>query len=164
MRTISKAKGYLNGVMAILMVAFLSVSLASCGDDEKKDEPKDTDAAAMAAGTYKGSVAMSVMGTVVDPVAGEVELTATDETHVNVVIPELKYANFTIASVTVPAVEVTKAADGSVIIGAGSYSDSSITCKIISGKVSSTGSLTLDFTLQPGKMPMPINAGFTGSK
>lgn len=154
----------LYGIINVLVICVLAVGFIACSDNEKNDEPAASGAAELAAGTYKGNIAMTVMGTVVDPVSADVKLVSTDETHVKVIIPELKYNNFTIASVTVSDVEAVKKTDGSVALGAASYTDNAITCNISTGTVSKDGRLSLTFTLQPGKMPMPINAQFTGSK
>lgn len=162
------------GLMA--MLCFIMPAFVSCDKDD--DEPKkgdNTSYVEAVVGTYFGSLDYSVMNYEPGNIEGSYELKilrdAKDDDDVIVVIPQCSFtppipnsSAFTIPSITIPDVDVSKKGDTYII----SEDDFSIDINgtTYSGKLYGTiagKDAKVEYTLRPGRMPMDINFTFTGT-
>lgn len=135
----------------------LVTMLTACGDSN--DGPEDTSLAELAGG-YEGTVNMNVMGTEVDPVGATVTVACKDDGEgLLLTLPELHFGNFTIPSTVVDAPRVSHSGDIYVIEAAPIPSLKGELRGSISGS-----ELRLDYSQQPGSMPMVIQTKFLGRK
>lgn len=158
-------------LLYVLMLALTGFSLTACGDD---DEP-DNDTAGQLKGNYTGILEASVMGTHCDfdgtyTVAIDDVKAGNNAKTASVTLPE---CSFTIPGTdshqTIPSVKIDNV---SVFMSNGSY-------KLASGNVTveqngvqysvmlegtvKDNTASLNYSMQPGRMPMVINFTFNGS-
>lgn len=157
--------------LLLILPAFVSCDK---DDNDEPDESKGTGVSNII-GTYKGSFNnVNVAGVVCD-VAGDYDVIIKEKPktsdEVIVVLPECSYkvgamgANAkTIPSITIDDVNV-KVNGSEYIISKGSYKFTQNDVEY-SGQISGTvkgKEATLNYTIIPGDMPMPINFTFTGT-
>ena len=124
------------------------------------------DPAYYVAGNYNGTVIYSVGSTEYDPVAATVKLTKSGSGKVNIVLPEVGSGQMSIPALEISDIEVTTT-DKEVFTLVEKEVSLTVGSVTYTGKVSGTytnDSLTLNYSLKPGAMPMYINFVFTGNK
>lgn len=148
---------------AIVAVASM-LSLTSCGSDDN-DAPK-TPAAKSIAGTYSGDLSCSVMGQVSDYEDLTFTVTATSDSKVSIQLPAFGEAPMDLPSITAEDLEVTETDDTYTITQKeikGTTSNGKEYTLIIAGSCRNS-TLTLNYNLQYGKMPMPLICSVTAPK
>lgn len=165
-------KKFCKFLMIAAVALFGSAVLASCGDDD--DDRPNGDHAVKVAGTYNGPLSAKVMN--IDCVIEgtyDVVVQKQDEDDVIVVLPACSYSTpnmprvESIPSLTVRDVDVDREGhdaetyfieedDFSVVVDGVTYIGE------IHGIVKGS-KINLEYSVTPGKMPMPINFTFTGS-
>lgn len=160
MKTIKK-------MMAMMMaVMCLSLVMTSCDDDDPEPEPA---AAEEIAGSYTNDMTCSVMGqeSIFENVTYVV--TKKTDTTVDIVLPAFGEAPMALPSITVTGLTVT-GADGTYAIADTEFSGTVGTgdsARNYSGTISATfinNTLTVNFSLQYGAMPMAMICSFTCAK
>ena len=155
-------------ILVMVMTIFI-LGLASCNKDKNKNTPTPTpapDIAAEVAGTYNGMLTYSVAGTAYDPVETNVTVAKTSENTVSITFPQIGEGMMTIREITVPGITVST--DDHVVY---TFSETEINQTVgttnyvgtLNGEVNGDN-ITLDWTVTPGAMPMPIVFNFVGKK
>ena len=139
-------------LMAGLVVVGL-IGLSAC----KKEKPAEE-----VAGSYKGTLVMSVSGKEQARSEATVVLTAENEEQVTIFIPAMGEGKMSAPELTLKAIPVKKSSDKQYEL---SESAVDVTVNSVQWKGSIKGSvnssrLALEYTLQPGSMPMPIQFVF----
>lgn len=153
----------------ILAMSIVALCAVACNDD------KTASFAETVSGTYKGSMALSVMGNSMDPMDMEVTITPESDATVGITLtgdPDAT-GGMSIKSIGLEGVGVSTA-DGSVYtlakaIGGDGYtaqdSGTSVNWKFTLVEGSVTGdAASLKLVGQPGAMPMAITMDFKGTK
>ena len=149
---------------AMMMALCMGMALASCSSSSSNDSidpnnggnKKETvDFAKTIAGSYTNKLSMTVMGEESIYKNAEVKLDRVDSTHVNITLPACGEGMMALPALTVEKVEVT--ASGSEYKFAVENYSSSVS---VNGQ---DGVVTLDYSLQYGKMPMAMVAKFDSS-
>lgn len=161
----------IKSLLYVLLLALVPAVFTACNDD--KDEPDDQPIWDMTQYTgYFGALEASVNGTHCD-FDGDYEVIIHKEnseaTKVSVTLPQCSFTipgtqmNQTIPSLKVENVTREKGKDGIKL----SKSETAITLEgvqytvVLEGTMTATG-VTLNYSLQPGKMPMVINFSYKG--
>lgn len=156
----------LKSLLYVLLLALMPAVFTSCGDD---DEPADvTDIA----GTYTGDLEATVMTTLCN-FDGEysVEITKYYGANPSITLPECSFTvpgtemPLTIPSLKVSDITVSQEKSGCSI----SSGEKEIEVNGVKYPVSLNGTVkgkevNLTYSVQPGRMPMPINFTFKGKK
>ena len=155
-------------ILAMLCMAM--PAFVSCNDDDDDDDPALVDGVI---GTYTGSLGAQVMN--IDcPMEGKYEVSiwnASDADEVRVVLPKCAFAMpgssaaDTIPSLTVYDVDV-KASGNSYILDEDDFSVT-VNGVVYTGSINGTVSgknAKINYVVKPGRMPMPINFAFDGSR
>lgn len=156
----------LKTLLYVLLLALMPAVFTACGDDDEPAYATDI------YGTYSGSLEATVMNTLCNFDGNyTVEITMYYGINPAVTLPECSFAMpgtdtpLTIPSLTVRDINLSKEKSG--------YSISSGERKIeVDGKeypVSLSGTVigkevNLTYSVQPGRMPMPVNFNFKGKK
>ncbi len=149
-----------------------AVFMTGCDNDDDDKNKDNEGAAAAVAGTYHGTLAAKVM-TVDCSFDGEYDLVIRSEKEsddATVVLPACTFTMpgnpnpQTIHELTVSGVDVEKATGAYLL----EDDDFNLTVEGVaySGRLEGTvkgSDVTLNYTVTPGKMPMPINFTFTGT-
>lgn len=153
-----KLKNYL-AIMGIALCA------AACSDDDNKEETVIP--AQEIAGTYNGTLSLSVLGKNQGTSDSQVKITAEEGGTVQVLlVGGAGEGMMTLPDIPIPGVEVQSSDNVTY-----TFLESAIDVAV--GTVKYTGSLQgtikdekadLIFTLKPGAMPMDITATFAGTK
>lgn len=141
----------------------LTATLSSCSDNN--DSPS-LPAAKQIAGTYNGDMTCNVMTTTLQYEALTVTIKATDDATAVVTIPSFGgNGHNTLPSFDIPGVKVS-GDDGKYLIATTEFSGTNKAGQAYSGTLHGNitdGTLTLEFTLHIGAMPMPMNCVFISS-
>lgn len=145
------------------LCAGLGVALSGCSD--KDDEPV-VPAAKLPEGTYKGDMTCRVMDVTLEYEGLMVAITATDDATVTVAIPSFGgQGHNTLAAFDVPAVKVS-GRDDVYSLAPTEFGGTNSAGQTYSGSLQGSlagGTLTLEFSLNIGAMPMPMNCVFTST-
>lgn len=136
------------------LMAFCAIAFSSC----KKEKPAEE-----IEGSYKGTIVMSVSGTEQGSVDTTIVLTAVNEEQVKILIPAMGEGRMSVPDITINNVNVSEASDNLYNLAetAVEFTNNDITWKgSIKGNVNNNV-LNLEYTLQPGAMPMSIDFVFT---
>ena len=162
---------------AMMMALCMGMALASCSSSSSNDpidpnnggNKKETvDFAKTIAGSYTNKLSMTVMGEESIYKNAEVKLDRVDSTHVNITLPACGEGMMALPALTVEKVEVT-ASGSEYKFAVENYSSSvSVNGQDKNWTVTLTGAykdgvVTLDYSLQYGKMPMAMVAKFDSS-
>ncbi len=153
--------------MLAMMLALVSMCVAftSCGDD---DDDVQTPAAKEVAGTYVSNLDMTVMGEASTYENATVKIEVVDETTVKITLPACGEGMMALPALEVPAVKVTGsngayalAQDytGTVTVNG---ADKNYTVKLAG--TFKDNKLTLNYSLQYGKMPAAMIGTFEATK
>lgn len=155
--------------MMIATVA-LCASFTSCGDD---DDEKTVPAAESLAGTYTGTLSISVMGTESTDTVSYV-ITKEDDTHVKMTIPAAGSGMMSLPSITVDNIPVTTSTVNGAEVVSASVSTVSGTINVNGTDKSYTfndivivgqnKTAAINYSLQYGKMPAAMVCAFKGTK
>lgn len=151
---------------AIFAIAMLSISTTTLFTSCSEDEPDATPAAEEVAGTYTADMTCSVMGSESEFEDMTFTVTATDDYTVSVTIPTFGSGAMTMPELTITGITVS-GTDGTYTLDETSYSITSESGTIYSGAAYGTfanNTLTFNFTLTPGAMPMALICSFTAPK
>lgn len=156
----------LKSLLFVLLLALVPAVFTACNDD---DEPAD---ATEISGTYTGTLEATVMTTLCN-FDGDysVVITSGSDSSASVKLPECSFVvPGTEMPLTIPSLTVS---NGKVAKEGKEYTISCDATEIevngvkypvsLSGKISGSQA-TLTYSLQPGRMPMPINFSFKGKK
>lgn len=165
----------MNKFKTLTMILVMAL-FAACSSDDDKDEGFVDGGAADIVGTYSGSLAGKV-GSVDISFDGKYDLVLSrqkdDDDEVTVVLPACSFENpgmpnlEAIPAVAVPDVEVEYSTTDAgvytfeednyeVVINGVTYKGR------INGKIAGAN-IQVNYTMTPGRMPMPINFTFTGT-
>lgn len=141
----------------------LTVSMAACSDSD--DEP-ETPAAKSIEASYQGDMTCSVMGqeSVFENMG--VVVKATDDATVTVTLSSFGNPPMQVPEISIPDVKVT-GADGTYTLAPTQFSGTTSDGKAYSGTLQgnfAANTLTVNFNLQYGAMPMPMICSFTAPK
>lgn len=144
----------------------LFVSILLLGSCSKDDEPA-VPAAKAVAGSYFGDMSCSVMGSesVFDNLSFDVE--ATSDALATIHVPSFGESPMQVPDIDITDVPVTENADGSYSLKSTSFEGTLSSGKQYSGVIEGSvnnATLTVNFNLQYGAMPMPMICSFIGSK
>lgn len=158
--------------MTVLAALFLIMpAFVSCGNDDD-DEPAAVESIS---GSYTGTLGYSVMGYPADNLTGDYTLViakdAKEKDEVTVTLPQCSftYPGSQAGAYTIPALTVTGV---DVKVKGNVYTIEKDNFKVSLDGVDYTGSMIgtvagkdakVEYTLQPGRMPMDINFTFQGS-
>lgn len=153
--------------ISIFITAILTaISLNSCSDND--DNQPQMPAAKEIAGCYTGSMAATVMGSDLNFENVDVEITAVDESHVEITIAPFGNAPMVLPEINIKNVAVA-GSNGLYALDATEFSGSSPDGKNYSGTIQGSfhNGLTLNMELHYGSMPYPMickyNASSAGS-
>lgn len=155
--------------MMAMMLALVSmcVAFSSCSSDD--DDEKVTPAAEYVAGSYVSNLEMTVMGETSTYENAEIKLEKLDDNTINVVLPAAGEGMMALPSLTIPALKVT-GSNGSYAFAADAYKGSvevngaTKEFTITLAGTFTNNQLSLNYSLQYGKMPMPMIGKFVASK
>lgn len=157
MKTIKKMFAMMMAVMC------LSLVMTSCSEDEPE---KEAAAAEEIAGTYTNDMTCTVMGSASTFEDVTFVLTQKTETTIDMTLPEFGESPMAVPSIVISDLAVT-GADGVYAIAETEFSGTTDAGKAYSGTVSATftnNTLTVNFSLQYGSMPMAMICSFTCAK
>ena len=156
--------------MMAMMLALVGmcVTFCSCSDDDN-DGDKETAAAEYVAGSYVSNLDMTVMGQTETYENATIKLEKVDDNTINVVLPAAGEGMMALPSITVPNLKVT-GSNGAYAFNVEGYKGSlevngatkEFTITLSGAFVN--GKLTLTYSLQYGKMPMPMIGSFVANK
>lgn len=142
-----------------------SSALVSCSDDNKDDKPS-TPAAKEIAGTYKGDMTCTVMGSESTFEDMTFTVAATDEATASMTISSFGNPPMQVPEVTVSGIKVT-GEDGSYTLAPTEFAGTTADGKNYSGTAQgdyANGTLSVKFSLNYGAMPMPMICSFSAPK
>lgn len=154
--------------MMVMMLALVSmcVAFSSCSSD---DDPVAVAAAKEIADTYTGSLNMTVMGTASTYDNLTMKIEAVDDATVKVTLPACGEGMMALPALEVPAVKVS-GSNGAYAFSQESYAGT-ITVNGAEKKYTVTlqgtlkdKTLTVNYSVQYGKMPMPMIGKFVCTK
>lgn len=148
---------------AVLALTLGLVSFTSCGSD---DDDKATPGARDIAGTYTADMTCSVMGQASDFEALTFTVTATSDATVDITIPSFGEMPMQVPEFTVTGVKVN-GADGTYTLDTTTFAGTLENGKSYSGTLQGdykNGSLSVQFNLQYGAMPMPMICSWTAAR
>lgn len=157
----------LKNIFATMILSMaLAASITSCsGDDDNNNEP-DEPAAQSIAGTYSGNMTCTVMGSEEEYENMSYVITATDDATVSIILPGFGTPPMQLPEMTVTGLKVS-GKDGVYTIAATEFSGTSDQGKVYSGAIRGSfenNTLTLDYSLQYGAMPMSMYFSFSAPK
>lgn len=147
---------------AMLAVAFSLFSLASCGSD---DEP-ETPAARSIAGEYHGNMTCSVLGEESTFENMTFTVTAVDDVTATISISSFGNPPMQVPGIVVSNVKVN-GSDGNYTLDSTEFSGDLPNGKTYSGTLQGSfaaNTLSVQFNLQYGAMPMPMICSFSAPK
>ena len=149
--------------MMAMMLALVSmcVAFSSCSSDDEKTVP----AAKEIAGTYIGSLDMTLQGKTSTTDAQTFKIEAVDDASVKVILPEYGSGHMAIPALELPAAKIT-GSNGAYAFALDSYTVT-LNGTVYTGALQGTfkdNTLTLNYTIQPGAMPMTITFKFVSKK
>lgn len=147
-----------------LLCLCLGAAFTSCSDKEE-DEPA-LPAAREVAGTYSGDMTCSVMGQESQFEDMTFTVVAVDDSSVDITVSEFGQAPMAVPSFTVEGVKVSGAED-SYTLASTDFEGQTATGRAYSGKLQGSYSgttLSVQFNLQYGAMPMPMICSFSAPK
>lgn len=154
--------------MMAMMLALVSmcVAFSSCSSD---DDPVAVSAAKEIAGTYTGSLDMTVMGTASTYDNLTMKIEAVDDATVKVTLPACGEGMMALPALEVPAVKAS-GSNGAYAFSQENYAGT-ITVNSAEKKYTVTlhgtlkdKTLTVNYSVQYGKMPMPMIGKFVCTK
>jgi hypothetical protein len=154
--------------MMVMMLALVSmcVAFSSCSSD---DDPVAVAAAKEIADTYTGSLNMTVMGTASTYDNLTMKIEAVDDATVKVTLPACGEGMMALPALEVPAVKVS-GSNGAYAFSQESYAGT-ITVNGAEKNYTVTlqgtlrdNTLTVNYSVQYGKMPMPMIGKFVCTK
>lgn len=154
--------------MMAMMLALVSmcVAFSSCSSD---DDPVAVAAAKEIAGTYTGSLGMTVMGTASTYDNLTMKIEAVDDATVKVTLPACGEGMMALPALEVPAVKAS-GSNGAYAFSQENYAGT-ITVNGAEKKYTVTlrgtlkdKTLTVNYSVQYGKMPMPMIGKFVCTK
>lgn len=154
--------------MMAMMLALVSmcVAFSSCSSD---DDPVAVPAAKEIAGTYTGSLDMTVMGTASTYDNLTMKIEAVDDATVKVTLPACGEGMMALPALEVPAVKAS-GSNGAYAFSQENYAGT-ITVNGAEKKYTVTlhgtlkdKTLTVNYSVQYGKMPMPMIGRFVCTK
>lgn len=148
-----KLKNFL-GMMVIVLCA------VACSDDDKEEEVATP--AQEIAGTYTGSIVMSVESTAYDPSDATIKLSAEESGTLMIVLPEAGSGAMVVPEITLKGVKVSTTDHVTYTIA-----EAEINEGIYVGKLAGTvkgNQAAITYSITPGAMPVSISFAFTGSK
>lgn len=151
------------------VAAALFLGLTSCNNDKNELTP----AAEALAGTYNGTLSITVMGSESTDEVNYI-IKEIDDTHVSMTIPAAGSGSMSLPSLTVEDIPVTTTKVSNVQTTTGTLASASGTITV-SGEekaytftditiVGLSDKITIKYSLQYGKMPMAMTCSFTGNK
>lgn len=152
--------------------AALAVGLTACSDDDDDDD--NVPAATSLSGTYSGDLSITVMGSETTSEASYI-INKVDDNTVSLVLPASTYSSsMSMPSLTVDNIPVTKTTVAGVETITGSVESVSGTITVNEEEKSYSFSdlaivgngteVSIVYTLQYGRMPMPMVCTFSGKK
>lgn len=153
-------------MMALVLAAVsLCMVTTACSDDDD-DNTKAQPAAKSVEGTYKGDMTCSVMGQESTFENMTFTVTATDDATVKVTISEFGEAPMAVPSITVEGVKVS-GTDGTYVLAeteaSGVTSDGKNYNVTLKGGFTNN-TITINFSLKYGAMPMAMICAFSSAK
>lgn len=148
----------------MILLTGAAVCATSCSD-EKEDEPA-APAAKSVEGTYSGDMICSVMGDESTFEDVTFTLTAVDDATVKMTIPSFGNPPMQVPEITVEDIKVS-GSDGTYTLASTEFSGETATGKAFSGTAQGSyvsNTLTIQFNLQYGAMPMPMICTFSAPK
>lgn len=150
--------------MMAMMLALVSmcVAFSSCSSD---DDPVAVPAAKEIAGTYTGSLDMTVNGKTSTTDAQTFKIEAVDDATIKVILPECGSGHMTIPALELPAAKIT-GSNGAYAFALESFTVT-LNGKVYTGTLQGTfkdNTLTVNYTIQPKGMPMSIIFKFVSKK
>lgn len=154
--------------ITVMMMAMLAmcVSFTACSDDDDEATP----AAEVIAGSYTNNMTCTVMGQESTYENVNLTVTKTSESTVNIVLPGFGSGMMTLPSITLENVKVTgnettaqiaeQVFTGTVVNASGA--EKQYTCTLSGSYANNT--LTLNYSLQYGSMPMAMVCKFVSAK
>lgn len=142
-----------------------AATLVSCSDDKDNDKPA-TPAAKEIAGTYKGDMTCSVMGSESTFEDMTFTVTATDEATTSMTISSFGNPPMQVPEITITGIKVS-GEDGNYTLAPTDFSGTTESGKQFSGTTRGSfakGTLDVQFSLQYGAMPMPMICSFSAVK
>lgn len=151
-------------LFASMALLLFSATIVSCSDD--KDDTPATPAAKEIAGTYKGDMTCSVMGS--ESVFEDMTFTVTavDEATASMTISSFGNPPMQVPEISVNGIKVT-GEDGGYALAPTEFSGSTADGKNYSGTAQggyTDGTLSVKFSLNYGAMPMPMICSFAAPK
>ena len=155
--------------MLAMMLALVSMCVAftSCSSDD--DDPVQTPAAKEIAGTYTSDLKMTVMGETSTTEDAVLKIEAVDDNTVKITLPASGSGMMSLPALEVPAVKVS-GSDGSYTFAKDSYTGT-ITVNDVEKNYTVTlegtyknNTLTVNYSLQYGKMPAAMVGKFVAAK
>ena len=160
--------------MMFASVALL-VGTTSCGDD---DDDKVVSVAEAMAGEYNGDLGISVMGTEVKS-EGTFKVTKADGTHINLTLPAAGEGAMALPALDVKNIQTSGEAE--ITVGDQKVKAYTATLDNYSGSITVDGeekaytvtnlsvavtgnACVITYTLKYGRMPMPMEATFQGTR
>lgn len=154
----------LKAIFAMLALSLgLVTTLSSCSSDDKE---KTTPAAKSVEGTYNGNMTCSVMGQESDFEDMTFTIASTDDATVNVNISTFGNPPMQVPEIHITGVKVS-GTDGKYVLAPTEFSGKTSEGKAYSGTLQGSydnGTITIQFNLQYGAMPMPMICKFSASK
>lgn len=149
---------------ALLVSMGMMAVMTACSDSD--DDTPELSAAKTIAGKYTSDLTCTVMGTVEVYENVSFVVTAVDDNTVNIAVPECNGAHSTLPALEFKGLKVT-GSNGVYTIASTEFSGVSSADREYKGTVKCSYSgktITIDYTLFYGAMPMSMDFSFTGSK
>lgn len=159
MKTIKKVMVMMMAVLCVGMV------MSSCSKDE--DDQKQPGAAEMIAGSYTSDMTTTVMGQTVTFENITMKLTKKDDATVDLQVSGYGTAPMAVPSITIPNLKVTGTNNNYLIAETEFSGTNAETKKTYSGTINGSyvnGTLTINYSLKYGAMPMAMINKFVATK
>lgn len=141
--------------LTMLLIAVLAVAC-------KKEDEESVNSAKVIEGVYNGSVVMCVNGNEMSTSEAAVELIASSDGSVSVVLPKVGEGTMSLPELTVNNVSVTSSDNSTYTLNETSINQDIYT-GTLNGSVKGTKAEIM-YSIKPGAMPMSIDFKFTGTR
>lgn len=143
-----------------LAMMAIALCVVACSDDDKEEEVITP--AQQVAGSYEGSLVMSVGSTAYDPSDATFKFSAETNGTLTLVLPGSGSGAMAMPEITLKDVKVATTDNITYTIGETEINEDKYVGKL-SGTIKDNKA-TITYSITPGAMPFPINFEFIGSK
>ncbi|KWW29710.1 MAG: hypothetical protein AUK63_1310 [bacterium P3] len=148
-------------------VAALALATTGCTKDDDENTVAAQNTALAVAGTYDGTLAMSVQGQEMGSNDVQIVITAESANTVTVTLPEISFGHSPIPALAVSGVSISTSDAGSYRLAKDGFDLTVNNVNYVGGELTGTtdgGTLSMTYSVTPGAMPMSIECSFEGTK